>query len=171
MRLVIANWVTSAQNGLNLDEFQGKENEDGSISQSYRSYGRKVWDSALAPGSPGVLERATSALLVPYILAVKAEGFGFNYTRWQQVNDATREQRQRKRRQLQRPTLRRVMRWHSHQQSSCYSGAHHQRRGHWHMKIHARYAKESEAVIRSVTSHYAAYLYAYLKDLKPFEAF
>jgi hypothetical protein len=77
-----------------LDEFQGKENEDGSISRSYRSYAQGAWDSALAPGSPGIYERATSALLVPYILAVKAEGFGFNYSRWQQVNDATREQRQ-----------------------------------------------------------------------------
>ena len=94
MRLVIANWVTRAQNGLNLDEFHAKENEDGSISRSYRSYGQSAWDSALTPGSPGVFDRATSALLVPYILAVKAEGFGFNYSRWQQVNDATREQRQ-----------------------------------------------------------------------------
>ena len=35
-----------------------------------------------------------SPSIVESLHAVKAEGFGFNYTRWQQVNDATREQRQ-----------------------------------------------------------------------------
>ena len=91
---MIAFYFKRAHNEFDLHEFQGEENQDGSISRSYRIRAREVWDSALAAGSPGVLDRATSALLVPYILAVKAEGFGFNYTRWQQVNGATREQRQ-----------------------------------------------------------------------------
>ena len=34
----------------------------------------------------------TDSLLVPYTLAVRAEGFGFDYARWQQVNDATIEE-------------------------------------------------------------------------------
>ena len=66
------------------DSFQ-EEDENGNVTEGYTRVGRETWDSVSTAGSPGVYERATSALLVPYILAVKAEGFGFDYARWQQA--------------------------------------------------------------------------------------
>ena len=84
---------TFAYNHGVLDSFQ-EGDSNGNVTEGYTRVVRQTWDDDAAAGSPGVLERATDALLVPYILAAKAEGFGFDFARWQQVNGATRQQRQ-----------------------------------------------------------------------------
>ncbi len=52
-----------------------------------------VWIEDAAAGPSGLFGRTVNHVLVPYILAIRAEGFGFDDARWQQVNRATREQR------------------------------------------------------------------------------
>ena len=85
--------VTIAYNRGNLDDFK-KVDENGNDKRSYRQILSGTGDTLSTAGASGILDRATDSLLVPYILAVRAEGFGFDYARWQSVNDATKEQRQ-----------------------------------------------------------------------------
>jgi hypothetical protein len=71
----------------NLDEFiQGDTNV---YSETDQRLGSKAWDGNASRGKPGIYERATDAFLVPYILAVKAEGGSFDFNRWQKLNNAT----------------------------------------------------------------------------------
>jgi hypothetical protein len=76
-----------------LDSFQEKD-DNGNVTEGYSRIVRETWDTNAPAGSPGIYERSTDSLLVPYILAIKAEGFGFDFAGWQRVKSATRQQRQ-----------------------------------------------------------------------------
>ena len=51
-----------------------RQGEDNVYPERDQRLGSKAWDDHAAGGQPGIYERATDTFLVPYVLAVKAEG-------------------------------------------------------------------------------------------------
>jgi hypothetical protein len=75
-----------------LDEFNKRTNENEN--RGYLGRNEGYWGKAAKGLGPraiqgGIGGRTVDVVLVPYIAAVRAEGFGFDYDLWQQRNKAT----------------------------------------------------------------------------------